>query len=145
MKNIILIVVPIVIVISVIVAFNIKKDSRKTNDAAEKDTDGRYLTIINDTEQIINDVYVTVGNGTEIEKMRQKNPDEKSFSIEIPKDYSEYNTFTVTLIDRYDMKYEKVVNDVKAKGRTEVKINKENYVKEKGDFLNGVDKFFNGD
>lgn len=120
-------------------------DSRVTNDFAEKDIDGRYLTIINDTDQVINEIVVTVGNGTEIEEMKQSNPDERSFSIKIPEEYSEYNTFMVTLIDRYNMKYEKEVKEVKEKGRTEVIINKDNYVKEKGDFFKKINKFFNGD
>ena len=150
MKNKLVIIISIIVVVAVmvtavIIGIMMKKDSRKTNDAAEKDEKGRYLTIINDTEQIINEVHITVGNGTEIEDMRQTNPDEKSFSIENPKQYSEYNTFTITLIDRNDMKYEKEVTEVKAQGRTEVKINKENYIKEKGDFFDGIDKFFNGD
>ena len=77
--------------------------------------------------------------------MKQSNPDERSFSIKIPEEYSEYNTFMVTLIDRYNMKYEKEVKEVKEKGRTEVIINKDNYVKEKGDFFKKINKFFNGD
>ena len=58
--------------------------SRVSNDIAEKDTQSRYLTIINDTDQIINEVHISVGEGTEIEHGYQLNPDEKSFSIKIP-------------------------------------------------------------
>ena len=145
MKKLFMIIVPIIIIVAVVVGYMLTKDSRITNDAAEKDKKGRYLTIINDTEQVINEVYVTVGDGTEIEDMHQTNPDENSFSIEIPKYYSEYDTFTVTLIDRYNMKYQKEVTEVQQQGRTEVKINKENYVEEKGDFFDKIDKFFNGD
>ena len=97
------------------------------------------------TDQIINEVHITVGDGSEIEKMKQTNPDENSFSIEIPKQYSEYDTFTVTLVDRYDLKYIKKVTDVADKGRTEVVITEDDYVKEKGDFWDKVNKWFNGD
>lgn len=117
--------------------------SRITNDAAEKNTDERYLTIINETEQIINKVYVTVGEGTEIEHAYQNNPDEKSFSIKIPEAYKEDKTFTVTLIDRYDLKYEKIVSDVAEKGRTEVKITTDDYVKQRGDWKRKIDRLFN--
>ena len=148
MKKVLIISVSIIVLIAVailtIVIIN-NKDSRVSNDAAEKDKNGRYLTIINNTNQVINEVHVTVGSGTEIEDMRQTNPDEKSFSIKIPDQYSEYTTFVVTIIDRYDMKYQKEVNDVKEKGRTEVEINTEHYVEEKGDFFDKIDKFFNGD
>ena len=148
MKKVLIIIASVVVIIAIaILAIVImsKKDSRITNDDAEKDEKGRYLTIINNTNQIINEVHVTVGNGTEIEDMKQTNPDEKSFSIEIPEQYSEYDTFLVTVIDRYDMKYQKEVKDVKKQGRTEVEIKEENYVEEKGDFFDKVDKFFNGD
>lgn len=139
------VVVVIIAIIAIVIAIMSGQDSRTTNDDAEKDKKGRYLTIINDTEQIINEVHITVGDGTEIEDMQQTNPDETSFSIEIPDIYSEYTTFTVTLIDRYDMKYKKEITDVKEAGRTEVKIGESDYVEEKGDFWDKVDKFFNGD
>lgn len=151
MKKVLIISILIIVLIAaailtVVIIKNRKVgDSRITNDAAEKDEEGRYLTIINNTNQIINEVHITIGNGTEIEEMKQKNPDEKSFSIEIPEQYSEYDTFVVTVIDRYDMKYQKEVKEVKEKGRTEVEINEENYIKEKGDFWGKIHKFFNGD
>ena len=148
MKKVLIIIASVVVIIVIAVLAIVimsKKDSRITNDDAEKDEKGIYLTIINNTNQIINEVHVTVGNGTEIEDMKQTNPDEKSFSIEIPEQYSEYDTFLITVIDRYDMKYQKEIKDVKKQGRTEVEIKEENYVEEKGDFFDKVDKFFNGD
>lgn len=134
-----------VAIIGIIIVFNVNKNSRKSNDAAEKDKQGRYLTIINETEQIINEVHITIGDGTEIEDMKQINPDEKSFSIEIPQQYSEYESFTITLVDRNDLKYIKEITNVAGKGRTEVAVTEEDYVKEKGDFWNKINKWFNGD
>lgn len=150
MKKIIkiLIAVFLIIVIGSGLAYfilNDNGDTRVTNDKAEKDTEGRYLTLINNTNQVVNEVYVAVGNGTEIEHGYQNNPDENSFSIEIPKDYSEYDTFIVTFIDRYELKYEKEVTGVKEKGRTEVVVTEKDYVKQKGDLKRKIDKFFNGD
>lgn len=138
-------VLSVVIIVGVIISVNANKDTRTLNDYAEKDEKGRYLTIVNETDQIINEVHVTVGDGSEIEKMKQTNPDESSFSIEIPKQYSEYDTFTVTLIDRHDLKYIKEITNVADKGRTEVVISEDDYVKEKGDFWDKVNKWFNGD
>ena len=141
-----------VVILAVVVGFGVfnyisNKDgsSRVNNDKAEKDTQGRYLTIINDTKQVINEVHITVGEGTEIEQSYQENPDENSFSIEIPKDYDEYETFTVIFIDRYGLKYQEKVTNVKERGRTEVKITEDDYVKQDGDFKRKIDKFFNGD
>ena len=151
MKKVIIIILAVVLVATVVGLgiFYLSSDksgnSRVTNDEAEKDTKGRYLTIINDTNQIINQVHITVGDGSEIEHAFQKNPDEKSFSVEIPHDYDEYNVFTVTFIDRYEMKYQKAVTVTKEKGRTEVKITQDDYVKQDGDFKRKIDRFFNGD
>ena len=135
----------VVIVVGMILFVNANKTTRTLNDDAEKDEEGRYLTIVNKTDQIINEVHITVVDGSEIEKMKQTNPDENSFSIEIPKQYSEYDTFTVTLVDRYDLKYIKKVTDVADKGRTEVVITEDDYVKEKGDLWDKINKWFNGD
>lgn len=141
-----------VVILIVVVGFGVfnyisYKDgsSRVKNDKAEKDTQGRYLTIINDTNQVINEVHITAGEGTEIEQSYQKNPDENSFSVEIPKDYDEYETFIVIFIDRYGLKYQQKVTNVKERGRTEVKIAEDDYVKQDGDFKRKIDKFFNGD
>lgn len=135
----------VVIVVGMILFVNANKTTRTLNDDAEKDEEGRYLTIVNKTDQIINEVHITVGDGSEIEKMKQTNPDENSFSIEIPKQYSEYDTFTVTLVDRYDLKYIKKVTNVADKERTEVVITEDDYVKEKGDLWDKINKWFNGD
>lgn len=93
MKKIIvtLTVVMLVVVVVVVVGFGVfnyisNKDgsSRVKNEKAEKDTQTRYLTIINDTKQVINEVSIVVGEGTEIEQSYQEKPDENSFSVEIP-------------------------------------------------------------
>lgn len=148
MKKVIFIIVAIILLLTVIgIVFVIftGNNTKTLNDDAEKNENSRYLTIINKTNQIINEVHITVGNGTEIENMKQTNPDETSFSIEIPKQYSEYKTFTVILIDRYELKYVKEINNVSDKGRTEVVVTEEDYVEGEGDFWNKVDKWFNGD
>lgn len=148
MKKVIFIIVAIILLLTVIgIVFVIftGNNTKTLNDDAEKNENSRYLTIINKTNQIINEVHITVGNGTEIENMKQTNPDETSFSIEIPKQYSEYKTFTVILVDRYELKYVKEINNVSDKGRTEVVVTEEDYVEGEGDFWNKVDKWFNGD
>lgn len=148
MKKVIFIIVAIILLLTIIgIVFVIftGNNTKTLNDDAEKNENSRYLTIINKTNQIINEVHITVGNGTEIENMKQTNPDETSFSIEIPKQYSEYTTFTVILIDRYELKYVKEINNVSDKGRTEVVVTEEDYVEGEGDFWNKVDKWFNGD
>ena len=119
--------------------------SSTSNDAAQRDKESRYLTIINDTNQVINKVHVIVGEGTEIEAMEQTNPDDKSFSVKIPDAYSEFTTFTVILTDRYDLNYAKEVTNVPAAGRTEVIVSDSDYVPEKGDWRDKIDKWINGD
>ena len=82
-----------------------KDKSGVENDIAEKKEDERYLTIINETGQIINEVYITVGEGTEINAAHKVNPKKESFSVKIPDDYDEYSIFHVTLKDRYGFLY----------------------------------------
>ena len=118
-------------------------DTRTTNDQAEKDEESRYITIINETGQTINEVHVYVGQGTEIEHAYQKNPDEQTFSIEIPEEYSEYEAFEVKLVDNYERIYEKKVEKVKKTGRTEVVMDETSYVEKKGDWKSKVHEFFN--
>ena len=122
-----------------------KDKSGVENDIAEKKEDERYLTIINETGQIINEVYITVGEGTEINAAHKVNPKKESFSVKIPDDYDEYSIFHVTLKDRYGFLYEKEISDVKKAGRTEVPITKKDKVKRKGDWKRKIDQFFNGD
>lgn len=139
------IVIALIAVIAIVITIITPSDPVLDNDDAQKDTQGRYLTIINDTEQIINEVHITVGDGTEIESMKVEKPDEISFSLEIPQAYEEYTTFTITLVDRYDLKYQKEISNVRTTGRTEVKLTEEHYVEEKGDWWDKVNKWFNGD
>lgn len=150
MKKVIAVVIAVILVLIVgivigVSVMNDKGNTRQTNDKAEKDEKNRYLTIINKTGEIINEVHITVGEGTEIEQGYQENPDEDSFSVKIPKDYEEYDSFTITLIDRYELKYETTIEDVKEKGRTEVVITKDDYVKQDGDWKKKLDDWFNAD
>ena len=116
-----------------------------SNDAARRDKEGRYITIVNDTGAIINTAFITVGEGTEIENTRWENPDKESFSVEIPKAYLEETTFTVNLEDRYGFKYKKMLNNVPEKGMQEARITKDDRVEEPGGWLKEVEMFFNGD
>ena len=114
------------------------------NDDAHKDKKGRYLAIVNGTGEVINEIHVLVDEGSEIESMSQINPDADSMSIQIPKEYAEYDTFEVIMIDCYGFKYQKKVTGVNAKGITEIKIETSDYVKQSGDWWKNVVRFFNG-
>ena len=114
------------------------------NDDAAKDKRNRYLTLINETGAIINEIHVTVGEGTEIESMARNNPEASSISIKIPKEFAEYDTFVVVFIDRHGLKYQKEVTNVDAVGMTEVRVDKDDYVKQKGDGWRKIQRFFNG-
>ncbi len=144
MKKILILILVVAGIVGSIIVSCSKRD-KLSNDNAEKDKNGRYLTIVNETGQVINGVHVTIANGTEIESMKQGNVDKKSFSIKIPKEYKKYDTFNVILVDRYDAEYKKTVNNVAKKGRTEVVINKDDLVKETDGIKNKIDRFFNGD
>lgn len=136
----------ILVVLMVAAAFFLyEKRDEWSNDWAELDKNGRHLTIINETNQVINEVHVTIGNGTEIKAMNKENIDQKSISIKIPKRYKKYDEFTVVIVDRYETQYKKIAKDVPKKGRTEVVITKDDVVKETNGFKKKIDRFFNGD
>jgi hypothetical protein len=143
--NKILVVILVVAGIIGSVIYSCGRRDKTSNERAENDKNGRYLTVINETKQVINEIRVTVNNGTEIESMRQKDVDKKSLSIPIPKTFKEYDTFNVILVDRYGTEYKKTVKKVKDKGRTEVVITKDDVVKETDSFKKKIDRFFNGD
>ena len=143
MKKILYTVLIIALIVGGVIWY-VKRDPL-SNDRAERDTNGRYLTIINETNQVINEVHVYINSGTEIESMKQENVDKTSFSIKIPKTYLEYNTFVVVIKDRYGTEYQKKVSEVSPKGRTEIVIRKEDSVKETDSIKNKIDRFFNGD
>ena len=146
-KTLRLVVVSIILLVSIITLSACKNygNSIITNDKAQKDKNDRHLTIINETEQVINEVHIYVDEGTEIESAYQKNPDGDNFSITIPKQYEEYDKFKVKIIDRYGLKYEKIVSNVEKNERREVVITKDDYVEQKGDWKRKLDKTLNGD
>lgn len=135
----------ILVAVGVVIVTNLGSDPPLSNDNAVKDKEGRYITIVNNTNQIINEVHTFVGEGTEIEAMEQKNPDRTSFSIEIPDEYSDYDTFTVVIVDRYGIKYVKEIDDVPDCGRTEVIFSESDCDEDEITLQNRIDKFFNGD
>lgn len=123
----------------------LKKDEVPTetdNTTVVTDDKIRSATIINKTDQIINELQILVGEGTEI--TTSKNLEEKTMSYEFPEKYDKYTEFTFILIDRYGLKYEKK-EKINLKGQTEVVITEDDYVEQKGDFWKKVEKAFNGD
>lgn len=114
---------------------------KRMNEKALTDKKGRYLTIINDTEQVIKDVRVTLETGAEIESLGKQNLDTRSFSVEIPEDLKEEDVFIVSFTDEYGMKYEKEVRGVPKAGRTDVVLTEDDHVKRSGDFKRKIYKF----
>ena len=139
-KNIFLIILCLMSM-TCITACHKKGNSRVSNDEALADKDHRYLTIINDTDRVINRVDITVGEGMDIDHAYQKNPDEKSFSVLISDDYKDYTTFTITLTTVNDIQYRKVMSHVKEKGVTEVKMTKDDCID--NDLPSLINDFFN--
>ena len=69
MKKVVIIVISLILVLGIGVAIGrwIKDQDDDSNDKAVKDEKNRYLTIVNETGEVINEVHITVGDGTEIE------------------------------------------------------------------------------
>ena len=128
-----LLIISLTIILSIFLSACGKKEgnTREDNDTAQKNKHkDRHISIINDTEQIINEVHITVGSGVEINHAYQKNPDETSFSIKISKDYKDYDEFTIILVDRYENKYKKTITSVPIVGISEVRFTAEDITEE---------------
>lgn len=142
----ILFVIMIAIISGIIFANNVistreKGREERINEKALTDKKGRYLTINNDTEQVIKDVRVTLETGVEIESLGKQNLDTPSYSVEIPEDLKEYDVFIVSFTDEYGMKYEKEVRGVPKAGNTPVVLTEDDHVKRSGDFKRNIYKF----
>lgn len=142
-SGIAVVIISVIVIIVSILNPNKNPSSEEDNKKAEKDTEHRYLTIVNKTEVIINHIYITVGNGSKVAS--RENPDDTNIIIQIPDEFKKYSDFTITLIDRYDLKYEKNISNVPETGRTEVTVSQDNYVKQKGDWWKKINKAFNKD
>lgn len=135
----------IVLIVGYTYFFDNEGNTRVDNDFAEQNADARYLTIINDTGAVLNGVHIYVGEGTEIEQCYQENPEENSFSVEIPSQYEEYRDFVVQFVTNHELIYAKKVSNVKKEGRTEVRITESDYQEQEGDWKRTLDRWFNND
>ena len=120
-----------------------KKDQTVSNSTAVVNKKERIVTIINDTNQVINEFHLYVGKGTELSEYKKNNIDENSFSIKIDKKYDSKKEFTFMLIDNYGMTYEKKVK-VPLNKTTEIVIHENDNIKQKNDIWRKINKWFNG-
>lgn len=107
------------------------------NNAEKNENKDRFITVINKTGEVINEITISIDKGTTI--VTDKNLSEDSISFKIPKEYKEHKNFTITLVDRYGSVFETKTKIKKATGRYEVAINSEHKIQE-GDIYS---KFLN--
>lgn len=119
--------------------------SKVSSKKAAKNNDERILSIIDETGQVINEIHVYYGKGTEIEEALQINPDSQNIRIPISHDYDEKDEFTVVLIDRYGVKYRKSCKGVPNDETTEIIITEKDKLEDSEDSFTKLSKFFNGD
>lgn len=120
-----------------------KRDQTVSNSTAVVNKKERIVTIINDTNQVINEFHLYVGKGTELSEYKKNNIDENSFSIKIDKKYDSKKEFTFMLIDNYGMTYGKKVK-VPLNKTTEIVIHENDNIKQKNDIWRKINKWFNG-
>ena len=118
-----------------------KKDTATNQEAEKKKEEELYLTVINDTGNILTKVVVTIGEGTEILETEDINTN--SFSLLIPEEFRNESTYNITCIDNYEFKYGKSIEVEDNHGRYEVKISKDNRIPQDGDWWREVEQFFN--
>ena len=119
---------------------NNNSEEDKTADA-EKNEEHRYLSINNETEEVINLLRIRLEDGTEI--FNRANPDEKSVLVPIDDAYKKYSSFTVELEDNYGRLYRKQQGSIPEIGRTAITITKEDRVEQAGDFWKDASDWFN--
>lgn len=114
------------------------KNSNQT--AEQNEENGRYITVINHTGEVIKDLKILVDEGTEVvSETAPYSSDTDSISVEIPKEFEEHSDFTIVLVSRHDFEFEVKKTIKGSNGRVEVVVTKDNKVKDG----NGLDKFFN--
>ncbi|HEM4768872.1 TPA: hypothetical protein U1041_001780 [Streptococcus suis] len=114
------------------------KNSNQT--AEQNEENGRYVTVINKTGEVIKDLTILADEGTEVTSETDPySSDTDSISIEIPKDYEEHSDFTIVLTSRHDYEYtvKKTIED--PNGRVEVTVKEDDKTKDG----NWLDKLFN--
>lgn len=118
-------------------------DESNDNITAEAQEDRkRFITVINNTQQISKELVITIDDGTEI--VSEEDYSKKSASFEIPQEYAEHSHFSIKLTDRYNAVYEKGIDIDDSVGRYEVSVNQEDKIKD-GSLLDRISQLFNGD
>lgn len=107
---------------------------------AEKDKENRYLTIVNETDKVINEITIMLEDGTEIDSIN--NPDKDSITIQIDDAFSEHKDLVVKMVDNYDRLYMKA-SETSLKGRSTIAISQEDYVQQEGDWWKNISEWFN--
>ncbi|MFU2206920.1 hypothetical protein [Streptococcus pluranimalium] len=113
--------------------------SNSNESAEKKEHKDRFVTVVNDTDQILKRIVVKIDKGTEIKEIDR--PKKKSISIKIPREYEEHTNFTIEAEDRYHAIYKKEKVIKSKKGRYEIVIKEDDIVSEG----NRISKFLNGD
>lgn len=147
MKNkIIIIIGGILIVIGLVFGGYIIGRKTSNNDQgvsvseAEKDKEHRYLTIVNNTGKVINEITILLEDETPI--LTIENPDEDSKTIQIDDAYSNHKDLVVKMIDNFDRVYKKT-SETSLKGRSTITISQEDYVQQEGDWWKNISEWFN--
>ena len=112
----------------------------------EKEKEQRLITVINGTDLTINELSITAGEGVEVVTVTDpKLLDAKSYTKEIEEKFDNYDTFNITLIDVYELHYEKTITIEEETGNYDVKITQNDYVEYPGDWQRKLNKMANGD
>ena len=146
MRKLVLIIVSAVIVLSLAFCggylFGKNQGNNKKPDPNDEPVmDHRNLTIVNDTDEVINQLRILLEDRTEI--YSETNPEDKSVLVPIDDAYKKYSVFIVELIDNYDRLYSKKQDNVPEVGRTAITVTKEDRVKQEGDGWKDLSDWFN--
>ena len=143
MRKITIVILTIVMVVCLNGCSYFKNKNNLDNKEAVTNEEKRTVTIVNKTDEVINEFHFYEGEGTELKEYERENIDEESFSFVLDKDYKKHNKFSVVLVDCYGLHYGKENVVIEKEGNTEIVITKEDYLEKKGDFWKKWDRLLN--
>lgn len=121
------------------------KESQVEKDVAKaRIKEYRSVTVINNTsEKLVKECNLTTASGTLV-KHKDFNEIENIVFVDFDKDnaFENETEFVITLIDRFDIKYEKSFSANKT-GNTDVIVTEEDYVAQSGDWKRKFERVIN--
>ena len=98
MRKITIVILTIVMVVCVNGCSHSKSKNNLDNKEAVTNEEKRTVTIVNKTDEVINEFHFYVGEGTELKEYEREDIDEESFSFVLDKDYKKLLFWWIVMV-----------------------------------------------